>query len=45
MAGAVRSAADADASAVAAGDDPTVSGLMSLMDPTSVTTRRYDTLD
>jgi len=39
------SARDADASAVAGRAEPTVSLLTSLMDPTSVTTTRYDTLE
>ena len=39
------SARDADASALAGRVDPAVSLLTSLMDPTSVTTTRYDTLE
>jgi hypothetical protein len=36
---------DADASTTAGRDDPTVSRLTSLLDPSSVATRRYHTLD
>jgi hypothetical protein len=36
---------DADASAVTAQDDPAVSRLKSFLDPSTVTTRRYHTLD
>jgi hypothetical protein len=36
---------DTDVSAAAGRDDPTVSRLTSLLDPSSVTTRRYNTLD
>jgi len=39
------SARDAEASAVAGRADPIVSLLTSLMDPTSVATTRYDTLE
>ncbi len=39
------SAGDAEASATAARDDPTVSGLTSLTDPSSITTKRYATLE
>ncbi len=36
---------DSDASTTAGRDDPTVSRLTALLDPSSVTTRRYKTLD
>jgi hypothetical protein len=39
------SARDADAAAAAAGGDPTVTLLMSLTDPASVTARRYQSLE
>ena len=39
------SAADADASATTAPDDPASSRLEDFLDPSSVTTRRYQTLD
>lgn len=39
------SAADAEASAARGVDDPVMGTFMAMLEPTSVTTRRYETLD